>query len=117
MPKMRSTNKIVIAVQECDPCTEEELRLCIMSLKARLYFAEEAANDMAEAIEAGADGKIAAAKLRAGFWRNEAEPRFKAMKMPVDEYLGPGNTPGTPEHAEHLRMSKAIFKKATGVEL
>ncbi len=24
---MRSTNQIMIAVQECDPCTEEELRL------------------------------------------------------------------------------------------
>ena len=114
---MRSTNQIIIAVQECEPCTEGELRLCIMSLKARLYFAEKAADDMAEAIETGADGKIAVAKLRAGFWRNEAESQFRAMKMPVDEYLGPGNTPGTPEQVERLRVSKAIFEKATGLKL
>lgn len=110
---MRTTNQIMIAVQECEPCTEHELRLCIMSLKARLYFAEKAADDMAEAI----DGGQANARLRAGFWKNEAEARFKAMKMPVDEYLGPGNTPGTPEHAERLRIGKALFKKATGLEL
>ena len=109
---MRSTNQIMIAVKECESCTEEELRLCITSLEARLYFAEKAADDMAEAID-GSRG----AKFRAGFWKNEAESRFQSMKMPVDEYLGPGNTPGTPEQAERLRISKAIFKKATGMEL
>lgn len=111
---MRSTNQIIIAVQECEPCTEEELRLCIMSLKARLHFAESAADDMADAIDRGEHRGIdpgkGGAKMRAGFWRGEAESRFKAMKMPVDEYLGPGNTPGAPEYTEGLRVSKAIFK-------
>jgi len=110
---MRSTNQIIIAVDECEPCTEEELRFCIASMKARLYFAEKAANDMADAIESGG----VSAKFRAGFWKHEAETRFQSMKMPVDKYLGPGNTPGTPEHAERLRIGKAIFKKATGIEL
>ncbi len=114
---MRSTNDIMIAVRECDPCTDNELRLCITSLQARLYFAEKAADDMVEAIEAAVDGKAASAKLRAGFWRNEAEMRFQSIKMPVDEYLGPGNTPGTPEYAERLSLSKAIVKQATGMEL
>lgn len=110
---MRSTNSIIIAVQECEPCTEQELRLCIMSLKARLYFAEKAADDMAEAIDNGQ----AKAKLRAGFWKNDAESRFKSIKMPVDKYLGLGNTPGTPEYADRLRLSKAILKKVMGLEL
>jgi len=114
---MRSTNQIIIAVQECLPCTDAELRLCIMSLKARLYFAEDAANNMAEAIGPSGTATIASAKLQAGFWKNEAEARFRAMKMPVDKYLGPGNTPGTPEHAERMQMGKAIFKAATGMDL
>jgi len=114
---MRSTNEIIIAVDECDPCTEEELRLCIASMKARLYFAEDAADKMAAAIESDKSTANLRSKLRAGFWKNEAETRFQSMKMPVDEYLGAGNTPGTPEHAERLRIGKAIFKKATGIEL
>ena len=110
---MKSTNEITIAVQECEPLTDEELRLCIMSLKARLYFAEKAANEMADAIEAGS----ASAKMRAGFWQRDAETRFQSKKMPVDQYLGPADTPGTPEYAERLRVGKAIFKKATGMDL
>ena len=110
---MRSTNQIILDVQECETCTVEELRLCIMSLNARLYFAQKAADDMAEATEMG----LPAARMRAAFWKNEAEQRFASIKMPVDKYLGPGNTPGTPEQIEQLRISKAIFKKATGLEL
>jgi hypothetical protein len=109
---MRSTNEIIIAVSECYACTDEELRLCIMSLKARLHFAEKAADDMANAIESGVNPK-----LRAGFWKNDAESRFRSMKMPVDKYLGPGNTPGTPEHTRRMNLGKAIFKKATGLDL
>ena len=110
---MRSTNEITIAVTECEPCTEQELRLCVAALKARVYFAEKSAGDMAEAIGKG----MGPAKLLAGFWNNESETRFRGMKMPVDEYLGPNNTPGTPEHAKRNELHKAIFKKATGLEL
>jgi hypothetical protein len=79
-----------------------------MSLEARLYFAEKAANDMAKAIgNEQRDGK-----LRAMFWRDGVESRFRSIKMPVDEYLGRGNTPGTPEHAARLGVIKAVLKKA-----
>lgn len=114
---MRSTNDIMIGVQECGACSDKELRLCIMSLAARLYFAEKAADDMAESIEAAADGKIQAAKLRAGFWSNDAESRFQSIKMPIDKYLGPGNTPGTAEYDDRLSLAKAVLKKATGLEV
>ncbi len=110
---MRSTNQIIQAVLECEECTEEELRLCIMSLKARLYFAEKAADDMAAATEKG----LPATQMRAGFWKIEAEQRFASITMPVDKYLGPGSIPGTSEQVERLRVSKAIFEKATGEKL
>lgn len=110
---MRSTNEIVIAVQECQPCSDEELRLCIMSLKARLYFATKAANNLAEAIEMAKPS----VKLKAGFWKRDAETRFRSNKMPVDEYLGSANIPGTQEYNDRLRVAKAICKKATGIEL
>ncbi len=103
----------MVAVQESQPCTEQELRLCVMSLHYQLYSAKKAADDMAGAIHEGKPSM----KLRANFWQQDAETRFRSNKMPVDEYLGPGNTPGTPEHQKRLRIGKAILKKATGIEL
>lgn len=112
---MRSTNEIMIAVSECEPCTDEELRFCISALGAMLHFAKIAADDMAEGIEG--DGTSLKHKVCAKLWKQNAEGRFKSIKMPVDQYLGPGNIPGSPEQVERLRIGKALVKKVTGVEL
>lgn len=110
---MRSTNEIIIAVQDCLPCTDEELRLCIMSLKARLHFAEHDMDELSAAVTAGKPF----AKMRAGFWERDREMRFQSMKKPVEEYLGPANTPGTPEYTQRMAGARALFKKATGINL
>lgn len=111
---MRSTNEIMISVQECKPCSDRELRMCIAALSSRLYFAEHAADGMSEAIKS--DSSMLPL-LRAGYWRDEAEHRFRSVKMPVDEYLGAGNMPGSPEQIQRLTAGKAFFKEVTGLEL
>lgn len=100
---MRSTNEILIAVQECGSCTDEELRLCIMSMGTMLYFGHLAADDLAATI----CDPLGNAKVEAATWVNGTKGRFEAWKMPMDEYLGPSGMPGTPEHAERLALSKA----------
>jgi len=45
------------------------------------------------------------------------EIRQKSNGMTPDKYLGPNNTPGTPEYNRLVLVSRAIFKKATGEEL
>ncbi len=112
---IRSTNQIMIAVSECEPCTDDELRMCISAIGAMLRFAKRAADDMSEGIESGGAG--VKHKVCARHWKNNADGRFKSIKMPVDEYLGPHHTPGSPEQVECLRLGKAIVKQGTGIDL
>lgn len=106
---MRSMNQIIIAVKECEPCSDEELRCCIAALETRQCFAEQAADEMADALNGGNElrGTVAAS-----LWKRNAENRFTVMKKPVDEYLGPNHIPGTDEQRENLRLGKAIFNGA-----
>jgi hypothetical protein len=106
---MRSTNNLIIAVTECKPCTDEELRFCISALTAMLHFAEKAANEMSDGIEGG--GTSLKHKVCSKLWHENAEGRFKAIKMPVDKYLGTGNMPGSPEQVERMRFGKALIEK------
>lgn len=110
---MRSTNQIVIAVQESQPATDLELRYCVLALSAMEHFARHALDELVDAVLA----KEKKADWLAAFSHNERERRFQSAKMPVDQYLGPNNTPGTPEYEAGMKMSKAIFKKATGIDL
>lgn len=107
---MRSTLDIIIAVKECQPVSEQELRLAVVALSAMESMDQRALRDLAECV---VEGKPSA-KLKAQFLLQETETRFKSRKMPVDQYLGPGDIPGTPENSERLRVAKAIYKKATG---
>lgn len=105
---MRSTLQIIIAVQECEPVEPEELRLALMALSGIGHFIENELDAMIDVVEDGWEP----AKLRASFAKETRERMFQAMKKPPDEWLGPRFTPGTPEHAERLRMSKVIAKAA-----
>ena len=110
---MRSTNEIVIAVKESQAVDETELRYCVLALSAMEHFARHALDELVDAVLA----KRKKADWLAAFSHNEREHKFQSKKMPVDEYLGPGNIPGNPEYEQRMKMSKAIFKKATGLEL
>ena len=110
---MRSVLEIIIAVKDQQPATDEELRLCIVALSAMQTMDGMQLHELAESVIDG----TASAKLRARHVMREAEIRFKSMKMPVDKYLGPRNTPGTPENDRSVRIAKNILKKATGIDL
>lgn len=110
---MRSTLEIILAVKGQQPATDEELRLAVVALSAMETMDQMSMRKLAEAVQ---DGKPTA-KFLAGCALREAEIRFKSMKMPVDQYLGPSNIPGTPENTANVKMAKAIFKKATGQDL
>ena len=110
---MRSTLQIIIAVKEQRPATEEELRLCVVALSAMQTMDHMQTRQLIEAV---LDGR-GSAKFRAECMRREAEIRFKSLKMPVEEYLGPDNIPGTPENGRLVSMAKNVFKQATGEDL
>ena len=112
---MRSTNEIIIAVKECQPVTEDELKLALCAMSGIQYYLKRSLEKILSDIE---DGKPEAMlKYRAGFEKGTLDVVFNAIKMPPDEFLGPGNTPGNPEHKRRLEMGKRIFKKATGQDL
>lgn len=112
---MRSTLDIIIAVKDSQPVTEQELKYALLALSAMNHFAERDIDNMLDAIETGRQDLIT---LRASFVNQSRETRrFKSMKLPVDKYLGPNNIPGSPEYEKRMKMNKAIFKKATGIDL
>lgn len=112
---MRSINEIVIAVQECEPVTEEELRLAVAALGYMETMDQKTIHEFAELV---AENKHKSSiQLKAQFLLQERGHRFKSMKMPVDQYLGAANIPGTIENKARRKMMKNIFKQATGIDL
>lgn len=110
---MRTTLQIIIAVKDCEPVTEEELRLALCALSGIEHFIR---TDLEKLIDTVLN-KERLAKFQAEFAKGTIERMFNAIKKPPDEWLGPGNIPGTPENNERMRWAKAVYKKATGEDL
>lgn len=110
---MRSTLEIIIAVKDCQPITEQELKIAIMVMSSINHFLEDELRELAKAVEGGKSS----AKLRAGFANGTVERMLTARKKAPDEWLGMGNIPGTPEYAERLAGAKRLLEKATGQKL
>lgn len=110
---MRSTLEIIIAVQEQQPVTEEELRLALLAMSSIEHFLK---NDFQSLIEAVLDGKPTA-RMKAEFSRGTIEKMFQALKTPPDKWLGASGIPGTPENLRQREIAKRIFKAATGEDL
>lgn len=111
---MRSINEIIMAVKECRPATEEELRLCVAALDGVEYTTNRNLEKLTEAVS---DGKPQIINL----YQNEAirwsETRFNVFKGTPEKWLGPGNTPGTAEQRQRMAVAKRIFHAATGEKL
>lgn len=110
---MRTTVEIIIAVKECQPVTEDELKLALLAQSGIEHFTREALLDLIEAIRTDKP----TVKMKAEFAWGTADRMWNAGKKPPDEWLGPANIPGSPEYAERLAFGKALFKKATGIDL
>jgi len=111
---MRTINEVIIAVQEQQPCTDDELRLTLLAVSAMHQRAERYLYDLAEVILAD---ELRRARFKAAFQIGEKERTFQARKTPADKYLGPEHTPGTPENKRLVQMGKNLLKKATGLDL
>lgn len=96
---MKSINQIQIAVQEGEPLTEEEMRLCIESQRTIICYYEKVLDGLVMAI------------------REARVQMFEARKMLPQDWLGPDNIPGTPEYKKKLELAKRLFEKATGETL
>lgn len=112
---MRSTLEIIIAVQESQPATEEELRLALLALSGINHFIQHDLDDIVEAITE--QKPFAILKMKAEFSKGTRERLFQGIKKDPREWLGPGNTPGNPEYESRRELAKKVFKRATGVEL
>lgn len=110
---MRSTAEIIVAVKECEPCTDEELRMALMALSGIEYFSNSKLRKLAEAVAKGHPTVVQIELASAKAWQ---ESRFAAERQDPLVWLGPPWTPGTPEYAERLASDKAILKAATGIE-
>lgn len=112
---MRSTIEIIIAVKESQPVTEEELKLALCAMSGIHHHLQESLRKIIEEIRAEKPAPLL--KMKADFEYGTLERLWNGIKMPADEFLGPGNTPGNPEHARRMEMGKRIYKKATGEDL
>ena len=117
---MRSMLEIICAVKDCETVTEEELRLCVRCLSAKLHLAKHDRDKFVEIIDSSeVIDQLAAMRLkfRSGLVKIERELSFKSDKIPMDEYLGPRNIPGTTEQRADMKWAKTVFEKSTGKTL
>lgn len=110
---MRTTVEIIIAVKECQPVTEDELKLALLAQSGIEHFIRTALLDLIEAIREDKP----TVKMKAEFAWGTVDRTWNAGKKPPDEWLGPDNIPGSAEYAARLKFNKALFKKATGIDL
>lgn len=119
---MRTTNEIIIAVQDCEYTSHEELSLALVALSSIEQFGERKLRELVdevkktiEKVSAGHAGDIhnVPLKLRLITSEEHAEFRFKALKNDPKTYLGPDSTPGTPEQAKFHKMALGVLEHVT----
>lgn len=110
---MRTTNEICVAVSECKPCTEQELRYCVAALVSMNHFVKRNLRSLVAAV----DKPKIILELRAKSAKDMLDMIFKGGNEPVNEWLTPQGCPGTPEQIRELAMAKNVFKQATGMSL
>ena len=109
---MRSTLKIIVAVKDQEPVTEEELKMALLVMSAVNYFANNKIEALVRSIERNKMREYAVAEAKK--WR---ESEFEMLKNDPLICLGRSGIPGTPENNEQMRMSRQIYKAVTGEEL
>ena len=112
---MRTTNEIIIAVKDCEPVTDQELKLALVAMAGIQYFLKSDLQTLVDlSLGDAPSGRI---KMRAEFAKQTIDRMFKAIKTPPDKWLGEDGIPGTEANRSRMEMGKAIFKAATGQDL
>jgi hypothetical protein len=112
---MRPTIEIICDVTDCKPVTLDECKMALIALSGMDHFVTDALHRLSDAILE--DKPPAVVKFSAAEARKLITSMFDARKKDPLVWLGPANTPGTPEHAERQRLARNIFKKATGLDI
>lgn len=101
---MRSTNEVITAVHNGEPCTEEELRLCILSMRSTVVMVK---SDLARwAVE---PIKPVHVKLKADlYWR---EMNNLSWAAPLDKRIPPNDRPGHPEFEQRRAVANKVMDK------
>lgn len=97
---MRSVNEIILAVQEQQPATEEELRLALLCIDYEMTISTET------------DWNEASPALLRSRASEQFSRRFRMGKADPKEWLGRRWLPGTEENRRAREVSMRIAKKA-----
>jgi hypothetical protein len=104
---VRSTLEIIIAVKECAPVTEEELKLALIVMCNVEHFVRRDLTALAQAVKGGRPS----VKLIAASAEKTLESMFYARKKDPAEWLGPADTPGTEEFRRRYAGAKALLAR------
>ena len=108
---MRSMIEISLAIENGKEVTFDEAKLACIAYSCMLHSAEIELRNLAEQVMTEQKFLM---RTKAGAAIRSASTRFDSRKMPVDKYLGPSWTPGTPENAAMRKTSDAILAKFAG---
>lgn len=103
---MRTTTEIIEAVHNGEPATEEELRLCILSMRHTVIMAHK--DHTRWSLDKSLPTSV----------RVKAELHWKSVNdgwnVPVDHRVPPESRPGHPVKEKRRAFAKAVWKKVTG---
>lgn len=103
---MRTTSEIIEAVMNNEPCTEEELRLCIVSMQHTMVLAH--LDHLKWASDESLPLKV---KLKAQhLW----ESVNTGWNVPLDKRVESHNRPGSPELRRRRKTAQAVWDKVCG---
>lgn len=108
---MRSMLQIAIAIQDGQDVTLEEAKLACLAYSHMLQIVEAELDGLAK--QTMTEQKFLMRTKAGNAIRNQLV-RLDSRKLPVDKYLGPQWTPGTPENEEIRKASDAILTKFAG---
>jgi hypothetical protein len=101
---MRTTSEVIEAARLGEPCTEKELRLAIVSMRATLVFAH------LDHARWAADEKLPpSVRLKA---KHHWESVNTGWNIPLDKRVEPHNRPCHPEVKQRAKMANSIWDKA-----
>ena len=102
---MRTTSEVIEAARMGEPCTEEELRLCIISMRSTMILAH-----MDHAEWASGDIKPLHVKLKSqGHW----ESVNTGWNIPLDRRVSPDDRPGNPDLYRRRDLANRVYNRAT----
>jgi hypothetical protein len=102
---MRTLNEIIEAAKDGQKPSHDECYFAMLALNSLSLFTTR---DLRNVGFETRDAKLLGARLLA----EEDHKRWqRALRTPPDEWLGPGNTPGTPEQVSRRRVAKAVIQR------